>query len=177
MKVFQLIERYLLRRRAHGSESGVALVEFALILPVLLLILFAILDFGRAFNYWIDMTHLANEGSRWAVVNNNQGAPSQTLQQYIQSGANTPELRSGGTSQVADPLEVCVAFPGESQATVTAGDPVQVTVKTGYNWLPFIGNALGALPPLTLRAESTMRLEQIPDASKVNVGNNIGDCL
>ena len=176
MKVFQLIKKHLRERRAHGSESGVALVEFALILPVLLLILFAILDFGRAFNYWIDMTHLANEGSRWAVVNDNQGAPSQTLQQYIQSRANTPELRDGGTSQVPDPLEVCIEL-GASQATATAGDPVQVTVKTGYNWLPFIGNALGALPPLTLRAESVMRLEQIPDLSKVNEANNIGDCL
>jgi len=177
MKLFSLTRLHLRERGAHGSESGVALVEFALLLPLVLLILFGILDFGRAFNYWIDMTHLSNEGSRWAVVNDNQGAPSQTLQQYIQSRANTPELQSGGTSQVPDPLEVCIAFPGESQGTVTAGDPVQVTVKTGYNWLPFIGNAFGALPPLTLRAESTMRLEQIPDASKVNVANNIGDCL
>ena len=50
-----------------------------LVLPLLLVILFAMLDFGRVFNYWIDSTHLANEGARWAVVNNNPNT-SGTLQ-------------------------------------------------------------------------------------------------
>ena len=50
------------RRTPHGREAGVALVEFALVLPLLLVILFGMLDFGKAFNYWIDTTHLANSG-------------------------------------------------------------------------------------------------------------------
>ena len=55
------------RRRLRG-ESGAAIVEFALILPFLVLIIVLMLDFGRAFNYWISVTHLASEGARLAAV-------------------------------------------------------------------------------------------------------------
>ena len=77
------------------EERGVALVEFALVVPLLLVLLFGMLDFGHTFNYWIDATHLANEGARWAVVNKNP-ASSGTLQEYIQQQADTHELRNGG---------------------------------------------------------------------------------
>ena len=77
-----------------------ALTEFALILPLLMVLFLGILDFGKAFNYWIDQTHLANEGARWAAVNKNPGGATLTLQQYIASKANTNELKSGGTDSV-----------------------------------------------------------------------------
>ena len=66
-----------LLRRALGrarDERGTSLTELALVMPVLLLILFGMIDFGKAINYWIDETHLANEGARLAVVNSNPGA-------------------------------------------------------------------------------------------------------
>src|SRR5436190_21746706 len=88
--------------RPLSSEKGTALVEFALILPILLLILFGLLDFGKAFNYWNDETHLAAEGARWAVVDSNPGG-SQSLQEYIQQQADSAELR--------DLAVVCVSFP------------------------------------------------------------------
>ena len=50
-------------------------MEFALVLPLLLLILIGMLDFGKIFNYWIDETHLANEGARYAVVEDPDGNP------------------------------------------------------------------------------------------------------
>jgi Flp pilus assembly protein TadG len=138
------------------DESGVALVEFALVLPILLVLLFGMLDFGKAFNYWIDETHLANEGARWAVVNKNPG--SGTLQQYIQQQADTPELRNGGTSSVPTPLQVCISFPDGSSEV---GDPVHVAVSTTYNWLPFLGSRLG-IASTTMTGSSTMRLEAEP---------------
>src|SRR6266487_6369179 len=82
--------------RLHRREDGVALVEFALILPLFLALVFGIFDFGRAFNYWIDETHLANTGARWAVVNANLGGT--TLQQYIKTQVETGELRNGSAS-------------------------------------------------------------------------------
>ena len=139
-----------------GSEDGAALVEFALVLPILVLLLFSMLDFGKAFNYWIDETHLANEGARWAAVNKNPGGSS--LQQYIQSQATTPELRNGGTASVPNPAEVCISFPN---GTANVGDPVRVSVSVNYNWLPFIGNQTG-IAQASLTASSTMRLEALP---------------
>jgi Flp pilus assembly protein TadG len=145
------------RRRA-GSEGGVALVEFALILPVLALLLFGMLDFGKGFNYWIDETHLANEGARWAVVNRNPGS-SGTLQEYIKSQATTGELRNGGTPSVPNPLQVCISFPS---GTSNVGDPVRVTLETTYRWLGIITNQIPGLTQTTIRGQATMRLEAPP---------------
>lgn len=146
------------RRRLspYGPEAGVSLVEFALVLPLLLVLLLGVLDFGRAFNYWIDQTHLANEGARWAVVNKNPGAG--TLQEYIRQQGTTPELRNGGTSSVPGPLQICISFPN---GTAQVGDPVLVTASSTFNWLPFLGQRSG-IAQTTLTASSTMRLEAVP---------------
>lgn len=150
--------RSLLPNRFAGRnpEEGAALVEFALVLPVLLVLLLGMLDFGKAFNYWIDQTHLANEGARWAAVNKNPGGGS--LQQYVRSQANTPELRDGGTASVAGPIQICITFPN---GTSQVGDPVRVTASTTYNWLPFLGSRLG-IAQTTMTASATMRLEAAP---------------
>ena len=148
--------RVWLRARA---EDGSALVEFTLLLPVLLLILFGVLDFGRAINYWIDESQLANVGARYAAVNRNPG-PGTTLQQSIRSQADTQELRDGGTSSVPSPAEVCINFPNGSS---NVGDPVQTTVSVSYNWLPFLGDQLD-FASTTLSGSATMRLEQAPSA-------------
>jgi Flp pilus assembly protein TadG len=150
-------------RTRRREQSGQALVEFALVLPLLLVLLLGMLDFGKAFNYWIDETHLAHEGARWAAVNVNPG--SGTLQQYILSQADTVELRNGGTDSVPSAAQVCITFPSNpvtgTQGQV--GDPVTVTVQIPtYAWMPFIGNRLkiGVLSPL--QSSSTMRLEALP---------------
>jgi hypothetical protein len=145
------------------------LVEFALVAPILLVILLAVLDFGKAFNYWIDETQVASAGARWAVVN---AAPGQcpdgttplTLREYIQCQADTGELRSGGTASMPDPASVCISFPpvtGHSSPLV--GDPVRVKVTANYSWLPLISSRLSA-PTVTITGESTMRLEAVPAA-------------
>jgi Flp pilus assembly protein TadG len=145
-----------LQRIAWRNERGTALVEFALVLPLLLVLLLGMLDFGKAFNYWIDETHLANETARWAVVNKNPG--SGTLQEYVQQQADTPELRNGGTSSVTSPLQICISFPS---GTANVGDPVHVTASVTYNWLPFLGTRIG-ITQTTITGSATMRLEAVP---------------
>jgi Flp pilus assembly protein TadG len=134
------------------------MVEFALVLPLLLVLVFGMLEFGKAFNYWIDTTHLANEGARWAVVNYNPGTG--TLQEYVKGRANTVELRDGGTASIpaGDEAEVCISFPN---GTANVGDPVLVTVTATYHWLPFIGDRIGSAD-VTITGSATMRLEAPP---------------
>jgi Flp pilus assembly protein TadG len=143
------------------------MVEFALVLPLLLLLVLAMTDFGKAFNYWIDETHLANEGARLAAVNgaagNCNGSPASNLAQYIQCQGETTELRSGGTSWLPAPARVCINLP-TNPATGTSGnvgDPVQVTVTLTYNWLGFVAPHIGATRS-TISGTSTMRLEAKP---------------
>src|SRR5205823_2421508 len=134
---------------------------FALVAPVLFLVLFGTLDFGKTFNYWIDETHLAAEGARLAVVNHdvatgNNGGPDRcpngstppTLQAYIQCQADTTQLASGAI--------VCIWFPN---GTSNNGDPVEVDIKWTHTWIPLIGRAVGQLGTLTLKGTATMRLE------------------
>jgi Flp pilus assembly protein TadG len=52
------------RRNGANSDRGAAAVEFALLLPLLLLIVFGIIDFGRAINAQITITQAAREGAR-----------------------------------------------------------------------------------------------------------------
>lgn len=144
------------RRLRLLGESGVALVEFAFVAPLLFLLLFGMLEMGKAFNYWNDATHLANEGARWAVVNRVPSGGS--LQRYIQQQADTTELRNGGGGEVPSPAKVCIEFPTGS---TEIGEPVKVSVSFNYKWLPILG--LGATTS-TLAATSTMRLEQTPTA-------------
>jgi TadE-like protein len=144
------------RRPLLRQDSGAALAEFALVIPVLLVLMLGMLDFGKAFNYWIDETHLANEGARWAVVDQNPGAG--TLQSYIQEQATTEELRLGGTGSVPDPAQVCISFPN---GTSRVGDPVNVSVSTTYNWLPFLASRIG-VGSTTISGSATMRLEAVP---------------
>jgi hypothetical protein len=153
-----------------GDERGAAVVEFALVVPILLVLLMGMLDFGKAFNYWIDETQLASSGARWAVVNASpgqclDGTTATSLQSYIQCQADTKELRLGGTNSVSSPARVCISFPpvaGHSSPLV--GDPVRVSVSVAYKWLPIIGQKLSAAST-NLKGESTMRLEAPPTYS------------
>jgi Flp pilus assembly protein TadG len=157
----------LYRACGAGDESGVALVEFALVVPILLVLLLAMLDFGKAFNYWIDETQLASSGARWAVVNASpgqclDGTTATSLQTYIQCQADTKELRNGGTNSVVNPAKVCISFPPVSGHTSPLiGDPVRVTVSVAYRWLPLISQRIG-LAAATISGSSTMRLEAPP---------------
>ena len=151
------------RRSGHGPESGVAMVEFALILPLVLIFLLLILDFGRAINYWIDTTHLASEGARLAAVDK-VPTGSASLQDHIKDRADTEELRTGGATGVVEPgLEVCVEYPDGREV----GSPVTVTVSAEYDWIPFLGDNLG-LTQTTIKGSATHRLER--DIDEVDDG-------
>ena len=145
------------------GEAGTAVVEFALIVPVLLLIVFGILDFGRALNYLNDSTQLARSGARWAIVDKpfadldkwDDSPCTGSLQECIRDNGVTGELRDNAT--------VCIEFGGDTPGDPQVGDPVKVTVDVEFTWLPFIGNeGLGGIASSTLEGSTVMRLEQRP---------------
>ena len=128
-------------------------------LPLLTLFLFGAIWFGRGFNYWNDAQHISAEGARYAAVNN-KPYPSNaaSLQAQLRAEADTSELRSGGGDGVAMAPEVCIDFPN---GTAQRGDPVRVTMRFTYSWLPLVGDAVG-VGTTTFTATSVMRLEATP---------------
>jgi Flp pilus assembly protein TadG len=158
-------------RNLRQSEDGQALVELALVLPVLLIVLLAIVDFGRAVNYWNDENHLANLGARYAAVGTLPTSPpcgtsaplsNSTLTAFIdcEAGIDSTELEkgSGSTTGTQGPLSVCVKIPNPQ-----VGEPVTVTVRAKFNWLPMptvVGGKKLELAQTTLSGSATMRLEQ-----------------
>ena len=136
------------------SEKGQAAVEFALVVPVFCLIVLALIDFGKALNYWLDTSHLAAEGARLAAVLGNSPEPGGDWKSWIQQQAESTELRDG-TGSVTSKATVSVCLPNGTPAKI--GDPVKVTVSADYKWIPFVGGAT-----ITLASSSTMRLERLP---------------
>jgi len=160
------------------SQDGQAVVELALVLPVLLLVLLGIVDFGRAVNYWNNQTHLANVAARYAAVGGTGGTCKGTdystghaLTEYVlcEAGVDSKELAEGKESTgVTEKVKVCVSIP-----KATVGESVTVKVTAQYTWLPFFKFAETTT---TLAGTATMRLEQVPASGEASVATTTAEC-
>jgi Flp pilus assembly protein TadG len=175
------------RRLVHlrRSEDGQAMIELALALPILLMLLLGIVDFGRAVNYWNDENYLANIGARYAAVgvisdtNSPCHGSSAALVAYIQCEAGqdagtlqAPNGVSAGQPGVVHGISVCVATPGSD----VAGTPITVRVSATYDTLPFL-HGVGVNPTLNLTGTATMRVEQPASAGGLDITTgSTGSC-
>jgi Flp pilus assembly pilin Flp len=138
-------------RRLWRREDGQAVVEFAIVVPLIAAVVLILVDFGKAMNYWLDLTQVANEGARLAAVDRLESADELTLR------LKTSELQSGGTESMPAPAtpQVCVIGSGE------VGDPVKVEMTSDYHWvsfpgwIPVVGGGVWKI-----KGSATMRLEQ-----------------
>ncbi len=145
-------------------------MEFALIVPLLLMIVFGIIYFGIGLNYWLDMNRVANQGARQAAVNHwptqcpRGEAPSPGC---VNSSATTPcgtVLATNSKARLQDVLRcetrnnatATVCYPGKLPGAATIGDPVKVRLTAPFRF--FFMNSLS----ITLTGSATMRLEQQP---------------
>jgi Flp pilus assembly protein TadG len=136
------------------------MVEFAIVLPLLLLLVLGIFYFSEFLNYANDETQLAAEAARWASVDTDPSS-SQTLQNYVLSLAS-PGLQSASTD-VPTPAKVYIYYPAGSSGAV--GESVRACVTATVHFIPFLG-----FTNTTITETATMRLEQTatnwtPDSS------------
>jgi Flp pilus assembly protein TadG len=137
--------------RCLRSQSGQAIVEFALVLPILLIIVFGVIDFARAYTADDDVTSAAGAGARYAAVGTWPGGA--TLKTYIGTLLKLP-------SWTANP-QVNICLPDGNPGV---GHAVRVDVTAQYSILPV---SFGGDSPLTvtLRGTSVARLEQAVTSS------------
>jgi len=79
-----------------------------MVVPLLVPMVVMVMQFGMAWNYKNQLTQMASQGARWAAVNKNPG-PAETLQGSILATGVGTELKSGGTTAVPTPAEICIS--------------------------------------------------------------------
>ena len=73
------------KKKKDKREDGQAMVEFALVLPIFLLILCGIVDFGWLFYNQLSLNNACREGARYAVVNTAEGSDTQAIKNHIEN--------------------------------------------------------------------------------------------
>jgi Flp pilus assembly protein TadG len=97
----------------HDSERGAAAVEFAILLPLLLMLVLGTIEFGRAYNAQITLTNAARDGVRvMAIANDPTGAKTTAKNAAASVSPNIP------TSDITLSTQVC-----------STGNQVTLTVK------------------------------------------------
>jgi Flp pilus assembly protein TadG len=124
------------------DERGQSLVEIAFVLPVLLLILLGIFDFGRAIYAYNAVSNSAREAARLAIVNQSSAAV----------------IAEGKRAAIGlDPSRVNVTFPAPSCSLI--GCEVAVTVDHEWRAItPLLQDLIG---PIRLEATTEMPLERV----------------
>ena len=137
-----------MQARASGKrkrrERGQSLVETAVVFPILLLLLAAIIDFGRAFDVYIVLTNAAREGARWGSVNpelSEAQVEQIVIDDVLGSGTNITPITEFDTDNV----------------TVLGQEPdsEEVTVTVTYSFELWFGRLIG-IPDVALTKVSVM---------------------
>ncbi|MEZ0576681.1 TadE/TadG family type IV pilus assembly protein [Halodesulfovibrio aestuarii] len=132
-------------RALFRHEQGASALEMALILPLLLVLLFGIIDMGRY--YWAEhsVAHAANEAARMAIL---EGVTSDEINEviafHLRDWDNTP------------PALQIVENPGGSGSPAS----VTVTVSIPFSFLVIPTFVTGIFEPITIRHSVTMHLER-----------------
>ena len=143
------------RVRARG-DRGAAAVEFALIAPVLFLLIFGIIEFGWAEAQQLNVRHGARETARLAAVNyraNTTSTGSTQSAEIVAEACDRMDVQNGA--------RVSLALPSGS----ASGDEIEVTVSAPLNTLTgYMDFALGGK---TITSTVTSRLERAATFSAV----------
>jgi len=125
------------------GKKGQALVEFALVLPLLLLLLMVIFEFGNIFYSYLLITAASREGARMGVVGHNDTEITQRVQEICST---------------LDAAQLTLQIVPENTANRYRGVPLQVEVDYDVSLLtPMLSTFLPN--PFSLQARSVMRIE------------------
>lgn len=135
-----------------NDRRGQSMVEFALILPLLILLLFGILDLGRAVYAYSTINNAAREGARWAIVD-------QTVADIRTEAAN----QGVGLGITPGAIEVTFVNNTDGSACTSVGQVAvlqcSANVRVPYQYqavTPVLGALLGTI---TMAGESQFRVE------------------
>ena len=136
------------------AERGSALVELALALPMLILVLVGIVEFGRAVNAYVTISGAAREGARYAVLH--PSGPPEDITAEVR--ARVVPLDSGAVSVTASYYDGTTFQPWPPTGIPFANPPryIPARVAVSYPWsaASFIGSFFAQ--SVSFGASSTM---------------------
>jgi Flp pilus assembly protein TadG len=121
-------------------------VEFALVLPLFLILWFGVIEFGLAMYAKGLITNASQEGARFGAIYRLTPLSSGEVQAFVQG-----YLQEAGFS---DPVTITVAGAGGP-----SGTPLSVRVDYAYHFLALPNFVAGLVGDITLSAETVVRLE------------------
>jgi len=174
-----LLRRLTLRGRAR-TEDGQAATELIVILPVFLALVFGLIELGKGFAYWVDMTHLAGESGRYASVSWFPGCPADTSVKGACSGATVATYTVGASdlkelAQSSNPSGAQIGCPTTPSAAIKGEVPCKLTVT--YCYPPQAGGVTPGNVGSALRVniESTYRLSMVKAVLGAVGASKLGD--
>lgn len=141
-------------RRPHhfNARSGAALVEFAVVFPVFILVILGIIEFGRAFMVGQMVTNAAREGARQAVLDgSSNSAVTSTVTSFLQGAGNI------SSSDVTVTITVSNSSAGNDVANAKSGDLCTIRASVPFNKVSYLTPSF--LSTTNLVGQSTMRHE------------------
>lgn len=143
-------------RKLWRRDEGAALVEAAFVLPLLLFVSVAIIEFGRAFQTWQIVTNAAREGARVAVLPGmTDDAIKTRVQDYMNMGISSP-----GSATITIDRTTTVSIGGAATASaskVQVDYPFTFIVLQPLGELLVRGSTVGNA--FTMRSAAIMRNE------------------
>lgn len=138
-----------------GDKTGVSAVEFAIVLPVLILFLFGIIEFGILFYDKAVITNASREGARAGIVYRYPVPVTDAeIEQVVIDYCADYLINFAETS--TEPL---VTIIPTSTTGLEAGDPLTVTVSYPYQFLVLPNFVTALTGPINLAATTVMRME------------------
>ncbi len=133
------------KRATREPEMGQTAVEFALTVPVIILVIFGIFDFGRAVWYYNTLSEAAREGTRYAMVHGATSSSPVGPGASSYTAPNRDTIVEGVVERYAFGMDV-------SQVTVLSTWPdggnksgQRVNVEVQYTYAPLTGVILGGI--------------------------------
>ena len=160
------------RRRSHGQ----ALVEFALVIPIFLILLMAVFDLGRAVFAYNSVTNAAREGARLAIVNQTtsliqQRAIAQSAIAETTAPNVTVEFRKTTPNADYTSNSVCNAYNAASKPMALDCVAIVTFVTTFQPITPIVSNIVFG-SGVTLSAKSILAVEYVCPNVDVPVATN-----
>ncbi len=136
------------------GRRGQAVVEFALVLPLVLIMVISVFEFARAWNIQQVLTDAAREGARVAVVGNGAGESESEIKAKVETAIDNALFVAGIDPENAKPYGLNGMRGGR-------GNPATVQIELPYRF-SFLGPLMGwtiGKSSLTLRTSISMRNE------------------